>query len=323
MINKFSQLNKFNINLTEVRGVIKKNFELSRLSWLRVGGPASVFFQPEDEDDLSSFLRNLDSSIPIFVIGACSNLIIRDGGIPGIVIKLGKNFSKIKYNKNDISVGAACRDSYLAQICAKRGIDFSFLRTIPGNLGGAVKMNAGCYGSYLSDYLIGLTLIKRDGSIIDLKASDLKFDYRDSNIPDDAIVTNVLLRKEYDDPLKIEKKMKKALDMRNLSQPIKDLSCGSTFRNPLGRSSLGKKCDNDHSLKAWKLIDDAGLKGFSIGGAKVSELHSNFLVNTGAASSEDFELLGKLIQKRVAETSNLKLEWEIERLGIKAYHKNS
>tara|TARA_A100001015_G_C14712229_1_gene602551 strand:- start:210 stop:764 length:555 start_codon:yes stop_codon:yes gene_type:complete len=178
MTDLIYQLNNINIRLPEVRGIIRKNFELSRLSWLKVGGPASVFFQPEDEKDLSLFLRNLESSIPVFIIGACSNLIIRDGGIPGIVIKLGKNFSDIRYNKNDISVGAACRDSYLAQICAKRGIDFSFLRTIPGNLGGAVKMNAGCYGSYLSDYLIGLTLIKRNGSIINLKSSDLKFDYK-------------------------------------------------------------------------------------------------------------------------------------------------
>ena len=152
-----------------------------------------------------------------------------------------------------------------------------FLRTIPGNLGGAVKMNAGCYGSYLSDYLIGLTLIRRDGSIADMKASDFKFSYRNSNIPDDAIITNVLLRKELDDPLRIEMRMTKALDIRNLSQPTKDLSCGSTFRNPLGRSSLEDKYDNDHSLKAWKLIDDAGLRGAKIGGAMVSKKHTNFL----------------------------------------------
>ena len=309
------QLNNINIRLPEVRGIIRKNFELSRLSWLKVGGPASVFFQPEDENDLSFFLRNLESSIPVFIIGACSNLIIRDGGIPGIVIKLGKNFSNIRYNKNDILVGAACRDSYLAQICAKRGIDFSFLRTIPGNLGGAVKMNAGCYGSYLSDYLIGLTLIKRDGSIIDLKASDLKFDYRDSTIPDDAIVTNVLLRKEYDDPLKIEKKMTKALDMRNLSQPIKDLSCGSTFRNPLGRSSLGKKCDNDHSLKAWKLIDDAGLRGLRLGGAMISKKHTNFLINIGNATAKDLEDLGELVIRKVKKNSGIDLLWEVKRVG--------
>ena len=315
MTDLIYQLNYINIRLPEVRGIIRKNFELSRLSWLKVGGPASVFFQPEDENDLSFFLRNLESSIPVFIIGACSNLIIRDGGIPGIVIKLGKNFSNIRYNKNDILVGAACRDSYLAQICAKRGIDFSFLRTIPGNLGGAVKMNAGCYGSYLSDYLIGLTLIKRDGSIIDLKASDLKFDYRDSTIPDDAIVTNVLLRKEYDDPLKIEKKMKKALDMRNLSQPIKDLSCGSTFRNPLGRSSLGKKCDNDHSLKAWKLIDDAGLRGLRLGGAMISKKHTNFLINIGNASAKDLEDLGNLVIKKVKENSGIDLLWEVKRVG--------
>ena len=315
MTDQIYQLNNINIRLPEVRGIIRKNFELSRLSWLKVGGPASVFFQPEDEDDLSFFLRNLESSIPVFIIGACSNLIIRDGGIPGIVIKLGKNFSNIRYNENNISVGAACRDSYLAQICAKRGIDFSFLRTIPGNLGGAVKMNAGCYGSYLSDYLIGLTLIRRDGSIIDLKASDLKFDYRDSTVPDDAIVTNVLLRKEYDDPLKIEKKMTKALDMRNLSQPIKDLSCGSTFRNPLGRSSLGKKCDNDHSLKAWKLIDDAGLRGLKLGGAMISKKHTNFLINIGNATAKDLEDLGNLVIKKVKKNSGIELLWEVKRVG--------
>ena len=261
MTDKISQINNINMRIPKVRGIIRKNFELSRLSWLKVGGPAEIFFQPEDEDDLSFFLKNLETNIPVFVIGACSNLIIRDGGIPGVVIKLGKNFSSIKLNKTVVSVGAACRDSYLAQTCAKEGVDLSFLRTIPGNLGGAVKMNAGCYGSYLADYLIGLTLIRRDGSITEMKASDFKFSYRNSNIPDDAIITNVLLRKELDDPLRIEMKMTKALDIRNLSQPTKDLSCGSTFRNPLGRSSLEDKYDSDHSLKAWKLIDDAGLKG--------------------------------------------------------------
>ena len=316
MKNKFSQLNKFNINLPEVRGVIKKNFELSRLSWLRVGGPASVFFQPEDEEDLCFFLSNLDSSIPIFVIGACSNLIIRDGGIPGIVIKLGKNFSKIKYNKNDISVGAGCRDSYFAQICAKDGFDFSFLRTIPGNIGGAVKMNAGCYGSYLSDYLIGLTLIRRDGSKIDLKASDFKFGYRASSIPDDAVITNIKLRKNRNDPLIIEKKMIEALDNRNVTQPIKDLSCGSTFRNPIGRSSLGNKLDNDHSLKAWKLIDDAGLRGYKIGGAMISKKHTNFLINTGKATAKDLEDLGELVINKVKKNSGIELIWEIKRVGI-------
>ena len=270
MTDKISQINNINMRIPKVRGIIRKNFELSRLSWLKVGGPAEIFFQPEDEDDLSFFLKNLETNIPVFVIGACSNLIIRDVGIPGVVIKLGKNFSTIKLNKTVVSVGAACRDSYLAQTCAKEGVDLSFLRTIPGNLGGAVKMNAGCYGSYISDYLIGLTLIRRDGSIADMKASDFKFSYRNSNIPDDAIITNVLLRKELDDPLRIEMIMTRALDVRNLSQPTKDLSCGSTFRNPLGRSSLEDKYDNDHSLQAWKLIDDAGLRGAKIGGAMVS-----------------------------------------------------
>ena len=218
-------------------------------------------------------------------------------------------------NKTVVSVGAACRDSYLAQTCAKEGVDLSFLRTIPGNLGGAVKMNAGCYGSYISDYLIGLTLIRRDGSIADMKASDFKFGYRNSNIPDDAIITNVLLRKELDDPSRIEMKMTRALDIRNLSQPTKDLSCGSTFRNPLGRSSLEDKYDNDHSLKAWKLIDDAGLRGAKIGGAMVSKKHTNFLINTGNATAKDIEDLGKFIIKKVKTNSGINLIWEVKRVG--------
>ena len=304
-----------NITLPRVRGVIRKNFKLSKLSWLKVGGPASVLFQPEDEDDLSFFLKNLETSVPIFVIGACSNLIIRDGGIPGIVIKLGKNFSYIDNLDNYVSAGAACRDSYLAQICAKDGIDFSFLRTIPGNLGGAAKMNAGCYGSYFSDYLLGLTIIKRDGSKINMEASEIVFGYRDSSIPDDAIITNVKLRKDSNDPQKIEKKMTEALAIRNLSQPVKDLSCGSTFRNPLGRSSLGNKNDTDHSLKAWKLIDDAGLRGKKIGGAMISEQHTNFLINTGNATAKDLEDLGDLVIKKVKKNSGIDLVWEIKRVG--------
>ena len=315
MTDKISQINNINMRIPKVRGIIRKNFELSRLSWLKVGGPAEIFFQPEDEDDLSIFLKNLGTNIPVFVIGACSNLIIRDGGIPGVVIKLGKNFSTIKLNKTVVSVGAACRDSYLAQTCAKEGVDLSFLRTIPGNLGGAVKMNAGCYGSYISDYLIGLTLIRRDGSIADMKASDFKFGYRNSNIPDDAIITNVLLRKELDDPSRIEMKMTRALDIRNLSQPTKDLSCGSTFRNPLGRSSLEDKYDNDHSLKAWKLIDDAGLRGAKIGGAMVSKKHTNFLINTGNATAKDIEDLGKFIIRKVKTNSGINLIWEVKRVG--------
>ncbi len=315
MTDKIFQINNINNRLPNVRGIIKQNFELSRLSWLKVGGPAEIFYQPEDEDDLSFFLKNLETDIPIFVVGACSNLIIRDGGIPGVVIKLGKNFTKIIYNKNYVSVGAACRDSYLAQTCAEEGIDFSFLRTIPGNLGGAVKMNAGCYGSYLSDFLIGLTLIKRDGSIIEMKASDLKFSYRNSTIPDDAVITNVLLRKEIDDPSNIETRMTKALDTRNLSQPVKDLSCGSTFRNPLGRSSLEEKYDNDHSLKAWKLIDDAGLRGTKLGGAMISKKHTNFLINTGNATAKDLEDLGNLVIEKVKKTSGIDLTWEVKRVG--------
>ncbi len=314
MISSFPQSYNEKFPLPKVRGFIQSNFKLSRLSWLKVGGPAQVFYQPEDESDLAFFLKNLESNIPIYAIGACSNLIIRDGGIPGVTIKLGKNFSKIKYNKENVSVGAACRDSYFAQICAKDGFDYSFLRTIPGNLGGAVKMNAGCYGSYISDYIQGLTLIQRDGSIIQMDAKDLTFGYRDSSIADDAIITNVLLRKEKDDPIKIEKKMIEALNFRELSQPIKDLSCGSTFINPIGRSSLS--IDSDHSLKAWKLIDEAGLRGYKLGGAMISTKHANFLINTGNATAEDLENLGNLVIEKVKKNSGIELAWEVKRIGI-------
>ena len=311
MKNKFSQLYKFNINLPEVRGVIKKNFQLSRLSWLKVGGPASVF-QPEDEDDLSFFLRTLNPHI-------CNRCLFKSNykrwWYSWYRNKTWKKFSKIKYNKNDISVGAGCRDLFLHKFVRKMDLTF-FLRTIPGNIGGAVKMNAGCYGSYLSDYLIGLTLIRRDGSKIYMNAIDFKFGYRVSSVPDDAVITNIKLRKNRNDPLLIEKKMIEALDNRNVTQPIKDLSCGSTFRNPIGRSSLGNKLDNDHSLKAWKLIDDAGLRGYKIGGAMISKKHTNFLINTGKATAKDLEDLGKLVINKVKKNSGIELIWEIKRVGI-------
>ncbi len=305
-----------NLLVPKVKGIIKNNFELSRLSWLKVGGPAQVFFQPENVDNLSLFLKNLESNVPIFVVGACSNLIIRDGGIPGVVIKLGRNFSEVHYSEQYISVGAACRDSYLAQKCAEDGFDFSFLRTIPGNIGGAVKMNAGCYGSYISDYIIGLTLVMRDGSVRNMKVNDLNFGYRDSSIPDESIITKVLLRKEENDPCIIKNKMGEAIAMRDNTQPVKDLSCGSTFRNPLGRSSLGNNSDMDHSFKAWKLIDDAGLRGHKLGGAMVSKKHANFLINTGDATAKDLESLGNLVIEKVKKNSGIELVWEVKRVGV-------
>ena len=306
------------ISLPTCRGLILYNFNLSRLSWLKVGGPAQVLFQPEDEADLAFFLKKISPEVPIFVIGACSNLIIRDRGIPGIVIKLGKNFSKIKFAKNSLSVGAGCIDSYVAKISAKNGIDLSFLRTIPGNIGGAVTMNAGCYGSYVSDYFLSLRIICRNGAIKILRIEDLDFRYRGSSIPDNAIVTEVTFKSIKEEPENIAMKMNRALEYRELHQPVKELSCGSTFRNPLGRSSSMDPGDTDHSLKAWKLIDEAGLRGMKVGGAQISTKHPNFMINTGNATAQNLEDLGSLVIKKVKEKSGIELLWEIKRVGLNA-----
>ncbi len=302
--------------LPACRGKISKNFALQRLSWLKVGGAAEVLFQPEDEEDLVKFMKNLSPEIPIFVIGACSNLIIRDGGIPGIVIRLGGSFSKINFTDTTISVGASCLDSQVARISARNGADLSFLRTIPGTIGGAIAMNAGCYGSYISDYFLSLRAVLRDGKIVNLNSKDLNFHYRGSLIPEGAIITEATFKCVKDSPEQIEKKMNAAMKYRELHQPVRELSCGSTFRNPLGRSSTIDKRDSDHSLKAWKLIDDAGLRGMRVGGAEISTKHPNFMINTGNATAKNLEDLGTLVIKKVKEKSGVELVWEIKRVGF-------
>ena len=302
--------------LPACRGKISRNFALQRLSWLKVGGAAEVLFQPEDEEDLVKFMKNLSPEIPIFVIGACSNLIIRDGGIPGIVVRLGGSFSKINFTDTTISVGASCLDSQVARISARNGADLSFLRTIPGTIGGAIAMNAGCYGSYISDYFLSLRAVLRDGKIVNLNSKDLNFHYRGSLIPEGAIITEATFKCVKDSPEQIEKKMNAAMKYRELHQPVRELSCGSTFRNPLGRSSTIDKRDSDHSLKAWKLIDDAGLRGMRVGGAEISTKHPNFMINTGNATAKNLEDLGTLVIKKVKEKSGVELVWEIKRVGF-------
>ncbi len=312
-VNSISDHNLM-LALPACRGKTSQNFALKRLSWLKVGGAAEVLFQPADEEDLVTFMKNLSAEIPVFVIGACSNLIIRDGGIPGVVIRLGGSFSKINFTGKTVSVGAACLDSQVARISARNGTDLSFLRTIPGNIGGAITMNAGCYGSYISDYFLSLRAVLRDGTIVNLDSKDLKFHYRGSFIPEGAIITQATFKCVKDLPEEIEKKMNDALRYRELHQPVKELSCGSTFRNPLGRSSTSG--DSEHSLKAWKLIDDAGLRGMRLGGAKISTKHPNFMINIGNATAKNLEDLGTLVIKRVREKSGIELVWEIKRVGF-------
>lgn len=303
------------ILLPKVRGVIVTNRLMSDLSWLKVGGMADYLFQPADEKDLSEFLLNTSTKIPVFTIGVCSNLIIRDGGIRGVVIKLGRGFNNIKVlDNNRISVGSAALDAHVARKAADAGLDLTFLRTIPGTIGGAVKMNAGCYGKYISDVFESASAITRDGKFITLQREDIHFDYRSSKIAKGVIITNVILKSNQANPVDLKNKMQETLDKRSHSQPVKARSCGSTFRNPSGFSSTGQVGDV-HDLKAWKVIEDAGMRGASIGGAQMSEKHSNFMINNGDATAADLENLGREVIKKVYAESGIKLEWEIKRVG--------
>ncbi len=301
--------------LPQVRGTLTPNRSMADLSWLRVGGPAEVLFQPADLADLQAFLSELPADVPVFPIGVCSNLIIRDGGLRGVVIRLGRGFNGIEIlDGNRVRAGAAALDAHVARKAAQAGIDLAFLRTIPGAIGGAVKMNAGCYGTYTADVFVEAEAVTRDGRLITLKPADMHFAYRSTDLPDGLIITSVILQGPSGAPEAIEAKMADALAKREATQPVRERSCGSTFRNPAGFSSTGRD-DDVHDLKAWKLIDDAGMRGATLGGAQMSEKHSNFLINAGGATAADLENLGELVRKRVFQHSGIELVWEIMRVG--------
>lgn len=300
--------------LPEPRGNLTPDRSLDSLTWLRVGGPADWLFQPADGDDLAEFLAALDPAISVFPIGVGSNLIVRDGGIRGVVIRLGRGFNGISCEAGRVTVGAAALDAHVARKAADAGLDLTFLRTIPGSIGGAVRMNAGCYGSYVADHLISVEVITRDGERLTLTREDLHFAYRHSELPDGAIITGAVFQAEAGDPDALHRKMTEQLTKRDETQPTKDRTAGSTFRNPAGFSSTGQ-ADDTHELKAWSLIDRAGLRGHSWGGAQMSEKHPNFLINTGGATAADLEELGELVRRRVMEDSGHDLQWEVIRVG--------
>lgn len=301
-------------DLPIARGRLTPDRDLSSLTWLRVGGPADWLFQPADVDDLSCFLKALDPVIPVFPMGVGSNLIVRDGGLAGIVVKLGRPFMDIEIDGDRVITGAAALDGRVARDAAAAGLDLTFLRTIPGSIGGALKMNAGCYGSYLADHFVGAEAVLRDGTPVMLGADDVTFTYRQTDIPDGVTITSVTLRAEKGDPAALTEKMDDQLAKRDATQPTKELTAGSTFRNPAGFSSTGR-ADDTHDLKAWKVIDEAGMRGATRGGAQMSEMHSNFLINKGGASAADLEGLGEEVRKRVFETQGIELQWEIMRVG--------
>ena len=300
--------------LPAVRGRYLENRDMSAMSWLRTGGPADVVFMPADPGDLADFLRGCPADVPILPVGVCSNMIIRDGGIRGVVIRMGRGFNGVEVDGTRVTAGCAALDAMVAKRAAAEARDLTFLRTIPGAIGGAVKMNAGCYGSYMADVAVEVRGLARDGSAITIPAADLGFGYRSSALPDGFIVTDVVMEAPRGDADALNARMEEQLAKRAASQPVDDLSCGSTFRNPAGFSSTGK-ADDSQDLKAWKVIDDAGCRGLRLGGAQMSEKHPNFLINADNATSDDLESLGEDVRKRVREHSGIELVWEIMRVG--------
>ncbi|WP_417523682.1 UDP-N-acetylmuramate dehydrogenase [Marinovum sp.] len=303
--------------MPQVRGRLTEDRVLADLTWLRVGGPADWLFQPADVDDLAAFLKALPEDVPVFPMGVGSNLIVRDGGLRAVVIRMGRGFNGISIEGDRVTAGAAALDAHVAKKAAEAGVDLTFLRTIPGAVGGAVRMNAGCYGAYVADHFVEAEAVTRQGEEVTLTAQDLNFRYRQTDLPEGWVITEATFRGTEGDPEALAQKMADQLAKRDATQPTKDRTAGSTFRNPAGFSSTGK-ADDTHDLKAWKLIDDAGLRGFCIGGAQMSEKHSNFLINTGAATAEDLESLGEEVRKRVFQSSGIELHWEIMRVGEKA-----
>ena len=290
--------------MPELRGRLIPNASMADITWFRVGGPAQVLYTPADLADLAYFLSRLDTLIPVFVVGLGSNLLVRDGGIAGVVIRLARGFSDISVGPDHtITVGTAVPDLKAARAAADAGIGgLAFYRGIPGSIGGALRMNAGAHGSETKDTLISARAIDRSGKIHLLSLADMAFTYRHSAIPDDYIFTSATYKGVQRERAEIEAEMQHVAEYREANQPIKERTGGSTFKNPPGMSS-------------WKLIDTAGLRGFRVGGAKVSEMHCNFLINDRNATAEDIESLGETVRARVKAHSGVELEWEIIRIG--------
>lgn len=301
--------------LPPCEGRLQPMAALAGLTWLRVGGPAEVLFSPASPDDLARFLADLDPTIPVTPIGVGSNLIVRDGGVPGVVIRLGKGFMNISCEGGAVTAGAAALDARVALSAADAGISgLEFLRGVPGAIGGALRMNAGAYGSYIADVLVEAQGVTRAGAPVTFRPEDMGFSYRDS-APRDVIYTGAVLRGGAAEPAAIHARMADLMAAREQSQPVKDRTAGSTFRNPAGYSSTGAAGDS-MAEKAWTLIDRAGCRGLQIGGARMSDKHSNFLTNVGGATAADLEQLGEEVRRRVRAATGYELEWEVQRIGL-------
>ena len=290
--------------LPPVRGSLTHEAPLKDLVWVRAGGPAEWLFRPADMDDLATFLAARPGDLRLTVIGVGSNLLVRDGGIPGVVIRLPSAFGKIEAQGTRVRAGAAALDGAVARAAADAGIaGMEFLRGVPGTIGGALKMNAGCYGREIEDIFVEATALDSRGIKIKLTPADMNFVYRKTQVRDELIFLEAVFEGHVDTPEAIKARMKELSANREAAQPIKSRTGGSTFKNPPGH-------------KAWKLVDEAGCRGLRRGDAQVSEKHTNFLINVGDATAADLEALGEDVRKRVKENSGIELEWEIKRVGI-------
>ena len=290
--------------MPKLRGRLIANQPMADLTWFRVGGPAQTLFSPADEEDLAYFLSNLADDIPVNVVGLGSNLLVRDGGVPGVVIRLGRGFNEISIDGNQVRAGSAVPDVKVARAAADAGLaGLAFYRGVPGAIGGALRMNAGAYGRETKDALIEARAVDRRGKVHVLKNADMGYSYRHSEAPNDFIFTRAAYRGEPGEAAGIAAEMEKITEARESTQPIKSRTGGSTFKNPPGH-------------KAWQLIDAAGCRGLVVGDAQVSELHCNFLINRGNATGADIENLGEEVRRRVRDSSGVTLDWEIVRLGI-------
>jgi UDP-N-acetylmuramate dehydrogenase len=291
--------------MPELRGRLLANQSLAELTWFRVGGPAQVLFTPVDEDDLAYFLKHLRADLPVYVVGVGSNLIVRDGGLPGVVIRLApRGFGEASANGDIVTAGAAALDKRVAETAAAAnlaGLEFYF--GIPGTIGGALRMNAGANGAETKDVLVEAVGIDRKGNKRRFANADMKFVYRNSGVDPSIIFTSARFKGTPATPKAIRARMNEVQTHRETAQPIREKTGGSTFKNPPGDS-------------AWKLIDAAGCRGLKLGGAQVSEMHCNFLINTGSATGHDIEKLGETVRERVRQNSGIELHWEIKRIGI-------
>lgn len=289
--------------LPEVRGSLKADVSLAPYTWLRVGGTADAFFMPKDEADLALFLSSTDHDIPVTILGVASNTLVRDGGIEGVVIRLGPAFGTVETDGMTLTAGAAALDARVAKAAAEAGISgLEFYAGIPGTIGGALRMNAGCYGSETQDVLKEVVSIDRRGRRIVMSVEDMGYSYRYSTAPDDLIFVSATFVGKPDAPDAIRARMDAITARREESQPIRSKTGGSTFKNPDGHS-------------AWKVIDAAGMRGHRVGGAQMSEQHCNFMINADNATAADLESLGEAVRAKVLATQGVTLDWEVRRIG--------